>query len=144
MITRASAFLAGLVAILAFASAEGADLPSVETFSFRTSDVSDDMLRSIASRVATKHQLELVSEETQANEQAADRIPIVEFRQGKTVFFLARYRKPAGCTVAEFHVWGQGAERGAAQMREELQQELTSQLADKVELHDHASCGQQI
>lgn len=142
MITRANAFLAALVSILAFASAEGADLPSVETFSFRTGDVSDDTLRAIASRVAERHQLELVGKELQGNEQAADRTPIVEYRQGKTVFFLARYHKPAGCVVAEFHVWGQGAERGAAQMREEFQQELTSQLADRLELHDHASCGQ--
>ena len=42
--------------------------------------------------------------------------------------------------ITEFRVRGSGAPRKAAAMREDLQQELTAVLADKVQLHNHPSC----
>jgi hypothetical protein len=42
--------------------------------------------------------------------------------------------------IAEFRIRGSAAPRMAAAMREDPQQQLTAILADRVQLHDQASC----
>jgi hypothetical protein len=139
MTTRASVLAAILAACPAVSTASTEPI-HIENFSFMIRDVSQETLREIAGRVATKHRLTAVEVKRRDPAQADNRVPIVEFRGHDVVFYLARYLAPPGCVLAEFRVRGSGGPRGAASLREDLQQELTAVLADRVQLHDHASC----
>jgi hypothetical protein len=97
-------------------------------------------LREIAVGVAAKHELAPVEIKRRDAAQADDRVPIAEFRGRDVTFHLARYLAPADCVIAEFRIRGSAAPRMAAAMREDPQQQLTAILADRVQLHDQASC----
>jgi hypothetical protein len=94
-------------------------------------DDSQETLREIAGRAATKHKLAVVEVKRRDPARADDRVPIVEFRGRVVIFYLARYLALLDCMHAEFRVRGSSSLRGAASLREDLQQELTAVLADR-------------
>lgn len=139
MIIRASVF-AIILAACSPAAMAGTEPDHIDSFSFMTRDVSRESLREIAGRVAAKHEFAPVEMKRREPVPADDRVPIVEFRGRDGVFHLSRFLALPDCVIAEFRIRGSGAPRTAAAMREDLQQELTAALSDRVQLHDHPSC----
>jgi hypothetical protein len=121
--------------------AQPGGVTDISGFSIQLTSATTSDLRAISDAIAEQQGFKRVGAESYDVDDGSDRIPVAEYRRRDAIFYLARYRKPAGCVLVEFYAWGRGGELKVNAVREQLYARFSLEIASGAMMFRHAACG---